>query len=1391
MVNPNMIARALQLAQNSVRAGFDDGGPVPSGFTADTSSDVEAPDYRPLNYDKLASSGAVRVTMQGDQQGNYNPDPKAGFSIVSGWNEGYGKTPLNWPTHPEKEVHDTVRDMFAKNPELIAPYKYRQILESAKKLGISDNDIYVKSKASGGSVRRGYDSGGKTRSIPVAADPAPAAQPVDNPQQTSSAPTQQASTPSLSDQIGQAYQDVLGRSGDAPGMQWWNDQITSGKSSLNNLYGDLLNSDEFNSNLKTAGYNGEGVTASTPIDTGPNGGVITSNDQQGPKPAYLADFNYSDYGDPLSARYAYLSQALNPTIAAALMGNWQIESGNNPTQMQTVGGLDSAPRNLTSSGLPMGFGSAQWGGTRLQNDSGDPNKMGLLDFTKQYGYDPNTTEGNDRFTVYELQRNPEYANTYAAAQKAGTNLDSVTRILGGGWESPKNLSATLGDRQASADMYFNKYGPGGNFDPADQTEINQTLARIQDPAFNKQYAGPTIQEYMAAAQNNIGNNGPATATADATPTDTGSLTQPASVVDGNTILGNGTTDTVNGTANAGLNANPVLGNNGLMTDNTPIQTNSTNITGTNIIPWQNGLDPSLGSSSNGIPFGFGTSAIDTGANPLGDYSNSGLSGLGANGFDFTMFNRGGAVDRALRIARAAGGMIGQTPEASGERALDRMNRILSQRAKSGAFEDDQSRKYNYLQNAPGSQIRDNSFADGGEVDDSDISSSSGEAPPTPTDNPRPTMTPAEIARRWTPPEDYGAQSPAPETMNKDLTWDKLGDALSKYPQHLIDKWTDTVKYPGDITMGNKKFNTDEAIQKSLELSQLAMTGGIGGAAARPGEAIFGSGPIRTTESKLANSTKVDPMGLYSHAAETAANLPQAKGSPEQMKAMLLKNGVKPEEMRWSGFDDAFAGKPQVTKDELINHFNDKKPNIEEKVLKGDWDNAEHPSLEDFHENVASYPEDFNNVFPELAHKNLSQEHRNSIVEDPVSMRRIEDYWKDMTEGTDPTKYSEYSLPGGDNYREVLLKHPLPEKGKVLSKDEWKIESRWGASDPESYARLGLDRPFDSFRNSTDRMDYIAEHEGPTRTELGDSSLYNSSHWDDPNVIAHLRMKDRTGPEGENILHLEEIQSDWGQEGRKKGFAQSIDPEAVKQAQEKLDETSNVLRNHLSSMGLSGAEMDSAMANARSGRIPSWVLGDPKNEHFATDFIDAIKHRNDISQTGKTSTAPYVEKTGDWTDLALKRALKEAADNGHDIVTWSPGEVNAAHYPGGDPGMAEGMKGYYDRIVPNQMNKLVKKLDPAAKVETHQVPVDIDPSNMGFGDYVKQVTGNENMATEAQKHYEKQYPGVELPDNLKQLAEDYYIQKPYYLQPMQGVRMTDKMRAAIKKGLPAYKRGGTV
>jgi hypothetical protein len=46
--------------------------------------------------------------------------------------------------------------------------------------------------------------------------------------------------------------------------------------------------------------------------------------------------------------------------------------------------------------------------------------------------------------------------------------------------------------------------------------------------------------------------------------------------------------------------------------------------------------------------------------------------------------------------------------------------------------------------------------------------------------------------------------------------------------------------------------------------------------------------------------------------------------------------------------------------------------------------------------------------------------------------------------------------------------------------------------------------------------------------------YRSPHFDEPNVLAHVRLDDRT-IDGKRTLFVEEVQSDWHQEGRKRGL----------------------------------------------------------------------------------------------------------------------------------------------------------------------------------------------------------------------------------------------------------------
>ena len=75
----------------------------------------------------------------------------------------------------------------------------------------------------------------------------------------------------------------------------------------------------------------------------------------------------------------------------------------------------------------------------------------------------------------------------------------------------------------------------------------------------------------------------------------------------------------------------------------------------------------------------------------------------------------------------------------------------------------------------------------------------------------------------------------------------------------------------------------------------------------------------------------------------------------------------------------------------------------------------------------------------------------------------------------------------------------------------------------------------------DRERPLTENEQKEYNELQskwrkDEGVFKSSHFDEPNILVHLRMNTRTDSDGNKVLFLEEVQSDWGQKGKKEGFA---------------------------------------------------------------------------------------------------------------------------------------------------------------------------------------------------------------------------------------------------------------
>jgi hypothetical protein len=149
--------------------------------------------------------------------------------------------------------------------------------------------------------------------------------------------------------------------------------------------------------------------------------------------------------------------------------------------------------------------------------------------------------------------------------------------------------------------------------------------------------------------------------------------------------------------------------------------------------------------------------------------------------------------------------------------------------------------------------------------------------------------------------------------------------------------------------------------------------------------------------------------------------------------------------------------------------------------------------------------------------------------------------------------------------------------------------------------------------------------------------YAAPHFNTPNMLMHLRTNERVMPDGNKALTIETLQSDWHQAGRQNGY-QGEPSEKQKQI---------------------------------------WGTNQPSESE---------------RDNAQPPDAPF--KTS-WPELGLKYALREAVKSGADKLAWTSGEQQANRWHSAPE---EGMKGFYDDILPNLMNKYAKKWGTHTKLE---------------------------------------------------------------------------------------------
>lgn len=333
------------------------------------------------------------------------------------------------------------------------------------------------------------------------------------------------------------------------------------------------------------------------------------------------------------------------------------------------------------------------------------------------------------------------------------------------------------------------------------------------------------------------------------------------------------------------------------------------------------------------------------------------------------------------------------------------------------------------------------------------------------------------------------------------------------------------------------------------------------------------------------------------------------GSPRQADAATWQQWLdgaqrrgefKQSERDWIGVDAWLDGRATTTRDELAEFVRANQVDVQETVLGGESDrilpagaivvppNEESEAL--------GWGQDWTVIHDGrvIANGPTEEQARNKASRPVVA----------------PTKFSSYQTPGGQNYRELLLTLPvkttLPDGFSLKQIEAGPRKGQWAVIGPGPL-------PENRYGTGATQAEAIAEfgahgHNGPT---------YKSSHFDQPNILAHVRFNERTDTMGSRVLFVEEVQSDWHQAGRKQGYGDVAS----------VDDT-------LRQSGTMRDEWD-RMTSERQMQL-----------------------RRQVAGFGFKSGVPDAPLKKEWPLTAMKRMIRYAVDKGFDRIAWTTGDMAA-------------------------------------------------------------------------------------------------------------------------------------
>lgn len=532
-----------------------------------------------------------------------------------------------------------------------------------------------------------------------------------------------------------------------------------------------------------------------------------------------------------------------------------------------------------------------------------------------------------------------------------------------------------------------------------------------------------------------------------------------------------------------------------------------------------------------------------------------------------------------------------------------------------------------------------------------------------------------------------------------------------------------------------------------------------------------SGLARIGDNMPPYERKLDESGHFSQLVESLSKEDPKRpksGTPQQWRNYLQKQGVKKEEMRWTGMDKWLDGqdpKEKIALMDLATEAEKRRVNLERGVNKGTFDEEywRDRQYEDYYDRYEVRPsehwkESYKETMEVRKHVDedgnetyrvydVDNDDPDDFLSEYSTFREAEDGIIDMTEEA-ANDFGEWAI--FDRELDEELDGGFSSQENAQEGISYRIQDEMDYESPQEYARRQGEAGTTTSQHLDDRPsspfedDYTEMFLGVNRNVLeqgGVNKSWTGTHIESPFgqnetgwTLSDVYYDAATGQRG-TLAH--EVQSDWAQRGRERGWATAT-PEEIQRLNDQkealwaeykaLPETAEYDGKFYSGLRPGDVAAIERLDTRRNVLLDQAERGDPRpevvernragteqlqreiNDILGQDGVAAISPEtaaqmrqaksaaelrfNEADGAYKAATAgapegPFVtDKSGPWRQ-AIGADLYRAAQDGQDWYAVA----NAADRWG------QHLDEFYRKIIPNTLKKLARQHDPKAELET--------------------------------------------------------------------------------------------